>query len=242
MYLRLSWVVGNAGFIGAVAIILLAKSVTVFTGLSMSSITTNIKIGAGGAYSIISKSLGLEAGGSIGIPLYIAQTLSVALYIVGFTKGWLVIFPEHSYQLVAAIIWLLVAGISYISARFAIKIQFIIMVIIGFSLISFFGTKVTSTETIIQLGNFEDAGFWVLFAVFFPAVTGIMAGANMSGDLKNPRKAIPYGTMLSIGVTLLIYIALAWMMAKTGTPEELRNNQCLWLIKPYGARWFWPGF
>jgi len=63
MYLRMGWVVGNAGFLGAVLIILLAKSITLFTALSMSSITTNIKIGAGGAYSIISKSLGLEAGG-----------------------------------------------------------------------------------------------------------------------------------------------------------------------------------
>ena len=67
MYLRLGWVVGNAGFLGAVFIILLAKMVTICTGLAMSSITTNINIGAGGAYSIISKSLGLEAGGSIGI-------------------------------------------------------------------------------------------------------------------------------------------------------------------------------
>ena len=85
MYLRLGWVVGNAGLLGAVIIILLAKSVTICTGLSMSSITTNIKIGAGGAYSIISKSLGLEAGGSVGIPFYISQTLAAALYIVGFT-------------------------------------------------------------------------------------------------------------------------------------------------------------
>ncbi|MDX1372189.1 MAG: hypothetical protein R3321_06945, partial [Nitrososphaeraceae archaeon] len=78
MYLRLGWVVGNAGLIGAVIIILLAKSITICTGLSMASITTNIKIGAGGAYSIISKSLGLETGGSIGIPFYISQTLSAA--------------------------------------------------------------------------------------------------------------------------------------------------------------------
>jgi len=95
MYLRLGWVVGNAGFLGAVAIIVLAKLITISTALSMSSITTNIKIGAGGAYSIISKSLGLEAGGSIGIPFYISQTLSAALYIVGFTEGWLRIFPAH---------------------------------------------------------------------------------------------------------------------------------------------------
>ena len=103
MYLRLGWVVGNAGFLGAVAIILLAKSITIFTGLSMSSMTTNIRIGAGGAYSIISKSLGLEAGGSIGIPFYIAQTLSAALYIIGFTESWMKIFPQHPYLVVAAI-------------------------------------------------------------------------------------------------------------------------------------------
>ena len=98
MYLRLGWVVGNAGFLGALAIILLAKMITICTALSMSSITTNIKIGAGGAYSIISKSLGLEAGGSVGIPFYISQTLSAALYIVGFTEGWLRIFPGHSFR------------------------------------------------------------------------------------------------------------------------------------------------
>ena len=66
MYLRLGWVVGNAGFLGALAIILLAKTITICTALSLSSVTSNIKIGAGGAYSIISKSLGLEAGGSRG--------------------------------------------------------------------------------------------------------------------------------------------------------------------------------
>jgi len=87
LYLRLGWVVGNAGFIGAVMIIVLAKSITICTGLSLSSITTNIKIGAGGAYSVISKSLGLAAGSSIGIPFYISQTLSAALYIIGFTEG-----------------------------------------------------------------------------------------------------------------------------------------------------------
>ena len=123
MYLRLGWVVGNAGFLGAVAIILLAKSVTICTGLSMSSITTNIRIGAGGAYSIISKSLGLEAGGSIGIPFYISLTLSAALYIIGFTEGWLRVFPGQSPIIISSIAWLALLTISYISAHFAIKVQ-----------------------------------------------------------------------------------------------------------------------
>ncbi len=233
MYLRLGWVVGNAGFLGAVAIILLAKSVTICTGLSMSSITTNIKIGAGGAYSIISKSLGLEAGGSIGIPLYIAQTLSAALYIIGFTEGWLRIFPHHTPLIVSTIAWISLLTVSYISAHLAIKVQYLIMTILGLSLLSFFFTPAKPVSEMVLIGKFEDASFWQVFAVFFPAVTGIMAGANMSGDLKDPKRSIPLGTMSSILVTMIIYISLAYVMARIGTPEELRNNQMFMVDKAF---------
>lgn len=163
MFLRLGWVVGNAGFLGAVIIILLAKAVTICTGLSMSSITTNIRIGAGGAYSIISKSLGLEAGGSIGIPLYIAQTLSTALYIIGFTEGWLRIFPDHTPVLVSSIAWLGILTVSYISAHFAIRVQYLIMTILGLSLVSFFMTPadpaarfVLTNVLFLTLGTSKD--------------------------------------------------------------------------------------
>jgi amino acid transporter len=225
MYLRLGWVVGNAGLLGAVAIILLAKGVTICTGLSMSSITTNIKIGAGGAYSIISKSLGLEAGGSIGIPLYIAQTLSAALYIIGFTEGWLRVFPNHIPAAVMITAWVILLTISYISAHLAIKVQYIIMTIMAVSIVSFVLTPAPRLPELPVIGNFEDAGFWQVFAIFFPAVTGIMAGANMSGDLKDPRRAIPYGTMGSIVVTMFIYVGIAFVAAQVIPTDELRTNQ-----------------
>jgi len=227
MYLRLGWVVGNAGFLGAVVIIVLAKSVTLCTGLSMASITTNIKIGAGGAYSIISKSLGLEAGGSIGIPLYISQALSAALYIIGFTEGWLRIFPDHrpASILISTIAWIMLLTISYTSAKFAIRIQYIIMIVIGLSILSVFLTPTVPTKDFALLGKFEDADFWYVFAIFFPAATGIMAGANMSGELKEPRKAIPVGTLSAIVVTMVIYIILAYVAARFIAPAELRTNQ-----------------
>jgi len=95
MYLREGWVVGNAGLLGAWVIILLSFAITGFTGFSLASITTNIRIGAGGAFNIISQSLGLEVGGSIGIPLYLAQALAVSMYIFGFRAGWQWIFPGH---------------------------------------------------------------------------------------------------------------------------------------------------
>lgn len=225
MYLRLGWVVGNTGLIGAIGIIILAKAITITTGLSMSSITTNIRIGAGGAYSIISKSLGLEAGGSIGIPFYFAQTFSAALYIIGFTEGWIRIFPTHDPLTVSITVWAVLLLISYLSTAFAIKIQYIILVVIGASIASFIASPVNTQENIVLIGNFEDAGFWEVFAVFFPAVTGIMAGANLSGDLKEPRKSIPLGTMSAIGVTMIIYIGLAVYAAFFLNPEELRSNQ-----------------
>jgi len=231
MYLRLGWVVGNAGFVGAVVIILLAKTVTICTALSMSSITTNIKIGAGGAYSIIAKSLGLEAGGSIGISLYIAQTLSAALYIIGFTEGWLRVFPEHTPIVVSSVAWISLLIISYISAQLAIRVQYVIMTAIGISILSFFLTPADPVTRFFSYGNFEDAGFWKVFAVFFPAVTGIMAGANLSGDLKDPRRSIPLGTLSAIIVTMTIYIAIAYVAARIATPEELRANQLVMVDK-----------
>ena len=233
MYLRLGWVVGNAGFGGAVLIILLAKTITICTGLSMSSITTNIKIGAGGAYSIIAKSLGLEAGGSVGIPFYISQTLSAALYIVGFTEGWIFIFPEHDPLIVSLSVWLILLSISYVSAVFAIKIQYLILGVIALSILSFMFTPEPANKNVEVIGTFTDAGFWAVFAIFFPAVTGIMAGANLSGDLKNPRKAIPLGTLSAIGVTLIVYIGLAYFVSLVGTSEELRTNQMIMVDKAF---------
>jgi len=233
MYLRLGWVVGNAGFLGALAIILLAKSLTICTGLSLSSITTNIKIGAGGAYSIISKSLGLEAGGSIGIPLYISLTLSAALYIVGFTEAWLRIFPQHSELLVSSVAWLVLLVISYVSAHLAIKVQYFIMVIMGLSLLSFFFTPFHPVSEFIFVGKFSQAGFWQVFAIFFPAVTGIMAGANLSGDLKNPRRSLPLGTMSAIIVTMLVYIGIAFVIARISRPGEMLNDQLIMVDKAF---------
>ncbi len=96
MYLRLGWVVGNAGILGGSLIILLSVGITLATGLSLSSIATNTRLEAGGPYTIISRSLGLEVGGSVGVPLYLSQALAVAMYVFGFREGWNWIFPSHA--------------------------------------------------------------------------------------------------------------------------------------------------
>ena len=179
MYLRLGWVVGNARFGCALIIILLAKLVTITTGLAIASMSSNIRIGAGGSYAIISRSLGLEIGGSIGIPLFLSQALSGAMYVIGFSEAWLAIFPSHIE--IKIIIWVLLflMLITLTSAKFAMKFQFIIMVLISASLVSFFMGNDIQMENVSLWGEFDSAPFWTVFAIFFPAVTGIEAGAAM---------------------------------------------------------------
>ncbi len=241
MYIRQPWVVGNAGVLGAVAIVLLAVAITLTTALSLSSITTNVRIGSGGAFSLISQSLGLEIGGAIGIPFYFAQSIAVAMYIFGFREGLQTLVPGVNPIILDLLIFALVMGIAFISTGFAFKIQYVILGIIVLSLISiygslfvndlnydyeWFGTYPGSIEN-----DFGGASFWIVFAVFFPAVTGVMAGANMSGDLTNPRKSIPLGTISSVIITTIIYISLIFVAAMIATPEELAKNYNVFIDK-----------
>jgi amino acid transporter len=246
MYLRLGWVVGNAGLLGAWIIIILSFLITLTTALSMSSITTNIRIGAGGAYAIISQSLGLEIGGSLGIPRYVSQGLAVTMYIFGFREGWLFIFPDHPPFLVDLVVFVMIYGIAYKSADLAIKTQYFIMIIIVASIVAIvmaahFGSMTQTTAEVLKLGDFpgslengfSGSSFWIVFAVFFPAATGIMAGANMSGELKDPRKSIPVGTLWAIAVSFVIYMALAYWVARSASVDELLNNYNIMIDKSF---------
>ncbi|MGL5196299.1 MAG: Na-K-Cl cotransporter, partial [Chroococcales cyanobacterium] len=196
MYLRFGWVVGNVGLIGTLIIVTLATSITFFTGLSISAIATDRVVRVGGAYYMISRSLGIETGGAVGIPLYFAQGLSVALYTIGFAESVVEAFPEYRtlQRAIALITTLAVALLAMKSARTAIRAQYFIMAAIVLSLLSFaFGSSVDPNTTIEMWGAKPENSepFWVVFAVFFPAVTGIMAGVGMSGDLRDPSRSIP---------------------------------------------------
>ncbi len=241
MYIRQPWVVGNAGVLGALAIVLLAVAITLTTALSLSSITTNIRIGSGGAFSLISQSLGLEIGGAIGIPFYFAQAVAVAMYIFGFREGMQTLIPEFSPLILDLLIFALVMTIAFISTSFAFKIQYVILGVIVLSLVSIYGSLFVNELNFnfewfgkypgSVENNFKGSSFWIVFAVFFPAVTGVMAGANMSGDLTNPRKSIPVGTISSVILTTIIYISLIFVAAVIATPGELAENYNVFIDK-----------
>ncbi len=243
MYIRQPWVVGNGGVLGAFLIILVATTITFTTALSLSSITTNIRIGSGGAFSLISQSLGLEIGGAIGIPFFFSQAIAVAMYIFGFREGLQSILPHFSPLILDLLVFSLVMAIAFISTSFAFKIQYVIMAIIILSLFSivgglfvhplnydftWFGEYPGSKDN-----NFDGTTFWQVFAVFFPAVTGVMAGANMSGDLKDPKRSIPLGTISAVIITSFVYIGLIFVAALLATPKELVENYNVFIDKAF---------
>ncbi len=227
MYLRLGWVAGVAGLTGIIAIILLAHVISFTTGLSISSIATDKRIKAGGIYYILSRSLGLPMGGSIGITLFVGTALSISLYIIGFTESFLSIPTIHGWiealgmapdslnttRIIGTAVLVLLVIIAFISTDIAIKTQFIILTAIVLSLVSIFigffvHPNIAPHAGGVDISPFKDFSFEVVFAVFFPAVTGFTAGVAMSGDLKDPKKDIPKGTMWAIIIGFVIYLLL----------------------------------
>ncbi len=215
MYLRLGWVVGSVGLLGTLGIVTISTGITFLTALSVSTIATDRRVRIGGAYYMISRSLGVESGGAIGLPLYTALALSVALYTIGFAESFVAVFPQVSQRGVALVVTVLVAALAMKSATVAIRAQYLIMAAIGISLLSLLlGRPVEPSEAeLVRQDPEGTVGFWIVFAVFFPAVTGIMAGVNMSGDLRSPARSIPIGTMAAVGVGYLVYIIVAVVLA-----------------------------
>ncbi len=238
MYLRVGWVTGQLGLLGAISVILLAHLITVATGLSVSSIATNRTVGAGGAYNIISRSLGAPAGAAIGIPLFLAQALSVAFYVVGFTESVDIFLSSWGWQLgiwpgkiLSSCVLIGLCVMSARSAALAIKAQYVVMALIGLSLVAIFTGSSDSPPAEIQWAGVGGASFSVVFAVFFPAVTGIMAGVGMSGDLKDPRRSLPLGTMSAIGIGLIVYLALpVWLAMNVSSEQLVADNYILWKL------------
>ena len=229
MYMRLGWVVGNAGLLGAIGIIVIAHVIAVSTGLSVSSVATDKKIGAGGIYYVLSRSMGVPIGGSIGIALYVGTAFSIALYLIGFSESFNAYFDIgmsiNDFRLTGTIALVVLTLLAIISTSVALKAQFFILAAIVISLISiFFGTTEFAPQSVTLFSSEDSVSLEVVFAVFFPAVTGFTAGIAMSGDLKDPKKSIPTGTLAAIGVGLLVYILLAIFMSFAINPDLLKTD------------------
>ena len=236
LFLRTGWLVGHVGLAGALLVIALANLISFLTGLSLSSVATNMHVRTGGTYYMISRTFGLEIGGAIGIPLYLSQAISVAFYIIGFTEAFTAIFPGYNPTILSTAVALAFGIMAFVGADFVLKLQFVILAILALAILSFFsgGWGEWVSPQLFATSASSTVTFWNAFAIFFPAVTGIAVGVGMSGDLRDPARSIPLGTLSAIGITCLVYLASALWLASHASPADLStDNMIMYKI----ARW-----
>ena len=238
LFLRFGFAVGTLGFWGVILVILLGHLVTIPTALALSEIATNKRVEGGGEYFIISRSFGLNIGATIGAALYLSQAISVAFYVIAFTESFQFFFqymqeshgialPRQAVSIPALI--LLSVIILTKGANLGVKTLYFVVALLFITLILFFlgGTQHGETTSFglenAELRNFDS--FFMVFAIIFPAFTGMTAGVGLSGDLKKPRRAIPLGTTAATLSGMVIYFFIAYKMSSSASIENLVNNQ-----------------
>lgn len=315
MFLRFGFAVGNVGFLGTLAIILIGHAVTIPTAMAIAEIATNQKVEGGGEYYIISRSFGLVIGSTIGIALYLSQGISIAFYIMAFAEAFTSLFTYliETFDLPSWLIWLLqqkqtigipaLLGLTYImlvkGADLGVKVLYFVVATLAISLIAFFWgtTDYSKTHEFDVMTTVGDAfiaeaipeektivisadtlqfdstsysnqavitkappssansnnsqspnpliplGFFTVFAIIFPAFTGMTAGVGMSGDLKDPGKSIPLGTLAGTIGGMIVYVFLAYKLTISASPQDLADTSKLvmadiawqgWWIIPLG--------
>ncbi len=238
LFLRFGYAVGTLGFWGAILLIVLGHMVAIPTALAISEIATNKRVEGGGEYFIISRSFGLNIGATIGVALFFSQSISVAFYVIAFTEAF-----EFFFNYVAdnfgfilprqAVSLPVMAGLAVLiikkGANMGVKTLYVVTAILILSLALFFMGKTghaddsTFNLASAELRNPQD--FFVVFAIVFPAFTGMTAGVGLSGDLKKPSVAIPRGTILATLTGMLVYFFVVYKLALSAPVEELLEDQ-----------------
>ncbi|MDP1661338.1 MAG: amino acid permease, partial [Phycisphaerales bacterium] len=234
LFQRLGYIVGAGGLGRTLAIIAAATAISVITSLSLAAIATNMRVKGGGDYYLISRTLGVHFGGAIGLVLFVAQSVSVAFYCIGFGEATAALLGHAGSTLAIALIagaaTLAIGTVAYIGADLATRLQFVVMGALLAALVSFYfgGLRAADPTAIagaIAAPSHEDsASFWVLFAIFFPAVTGFTQGVSMSGDLRDPAKSLPRGTFWAVGLSTIVYISVAVVLAASMPLAELAGD------------------
>jgi amino acid transporter len=238
LFLRFGYAVAHVGLGGVLAIIVIAHLVTIPTAMAVAEIATNQRVLGGGAYYIISRSFGLNIGGAIGLALFLSQAISVAFYVIAFGEAFeplihyfdLEIHPATVKKIIAIIT---MSGLSAIvllrGANIGMKALYLVVALLFISIAFFLFGKPVVAEIPLTLNNTipQPDSFFFVFTIIFPAFTGMAAGLGLSGDLKDPKRAIPKGTLLATLTGMVIYLIVAYKLAISATPEAMANDQLI---------------
>ena len=219
LFLKTGYVVGSAGLPRALLIVLLANLISVLTSISLSAVATNLRVKGGGDYYLISRTLGVRYGGALGIVLFLAQSVSIAFYAIGFAEvlsSTLRLQESWWPQAIAAVAVACLFVLAWLGADWATRFQYVVMTVLVTGIVAFYVGGIPAWDADNLRTNLSSGGgppFWVLFAIFFPAVTGFTQGVSMSGDLRDPGKSIPRGTFAAVGLSMLVYISAVVIFA-----------------------------
>lgn len=237
MFLRFGYGVAHAGLIGAFAVILIGHMITVPTALAVAEIATNRKVEGGGEYFIISRSFGTTIGAAIGVSLYLSQAVSVAFYMIAFAEAFRPYFPwiesligfDMDVRMISLPAVLLVCTLMLTKgADMGVGALWVVAAILGVSLVMFFAgttadarplSEIDLTATVANADSFA-----LVFAICFPAFTGMTAGVGLSGDLKDPRRSIPLGTLAATVVGFLVYMLIVLKLHLSASPADLASD------------------
>lgn len=240
LFLRFGFAVGTVGFWGVILIIVLGHLVTIPTAFAISELATNKRVEGGGEYFIISRSFGLNIGATIGLALFFSQAISVAFYVIAFTEAFEPVFNwfQTTYdmtlprQLISVPAMLLLSVlILKKGANLGVKALYFVVAILFASLLLFFlgdTPHAAVSDFSVFKGEFRNSdNFFVIFAIIFPAFTGMTAGVGLSGDLKNPSKSIPWGTTAATFIGMVIYVLVVYKLAQFASAEDLLEHQLI---------------
>ncbi len=243
LFLRLGYVTGSVGLGQMLAILALSTVVSVLTTASLAALATNLKVGGGGVYFLISRTLGPAFGGAIGLVLYVAMSISIAFYAIGLGEATASVLGStnpSTPRLIAGITIFALLGLAWLGADIATRFQYVVMVCLTVAIIGYMVGVLDDLQPSLLLENFgspdvpspnDPAGlnitFWVAFAIFFPAITGFTQGVAMSGDLKTPSRSISVGTFGAIGISTVVYLVVVLTMAMTVTLAEMQEDTAI---------------
>ncbi len=238
LFLRFGFATGTLGFWGAIGIVLLGHMITIPTALAISELATNTRVEGGGEYFIISRSFGLKIGSTIGITLFLSQAISIAFYIIAFAESFQFLFDWCKEELGVNLprqaisvptILILAFLIFKQGSGSGMKLLYIVTTMLFLSILMFFLGKPVETVSLANdnWGFFRKDQFFVIFAICFPAFTGMTAGVGLSGDLRDPGKAIPLGTILGTLTGIVVYIFVIWKLSVSAPQADLIADQMI---------------
>jgi solute carrier family 12 (potassium/chloride transporters), member 9 len=253
VFLRWGFAVGHAGVGHVLLMLLLGGAVSYFTTVSVSGLSTNETVRAGGAYYMISRAIGVEFGGALGVMFFVSQTLGIGFYTLGCTETIMNVVHDAGYDFPKVAMAFIIHTVTFIMSlagnKFFSRISSAILVVIIAALIvallsywfrspgSSLGYVGMSASNFVQNFGPSYAGVWDFLSVFgvvYPSMTAILTGANMSGSLAEPGHAIPVGTALSVLTMMVSYGLVVFSVASGTTRDVLQNNffvlqdQCWW--------------